>query len=190
MRRRAVLIGSLVVAGSAGLFAALGGCGSTLIANLTKERTGNISIVFQNTTPYLASLTYGSYDAWDRAPGPVQYEQTTVAANAVTDAVNLTCARNFAVGTADLVDRMTATNSINDDDFDPDLFGAEVRFSSAPTGTDVAPLPNVGTADGIELLLGVHYSCGDRILLTFVEDADAPGGFRVDVEVILDEEQI
>lgn len=190
MNQRTWLVSGLLAAGLSALFSAAGGCGTTIVANLTKERAGEITIVFQNTTPYLASFTYGTYDAWDRSPGAVDYGQLTVAANSTSEQLSLLCARNFAVGTAGLVDRMTVTNAIDNNDFDPDLFGEEVRFSSAPAGSDPATLPTAGTARGLELLLGVHYSCADVVFVSFIEDPDAPGGFRMDALVLLDEEQL
>jgi hypothetical protein len=72
------------------------------------------------------------------------------------------------------------------DEFVPEAFDTVVHFSSAPAGSTGEGLPTQGTAEGIERLLGVDYSCEDQLVFTFVQDPDAPGGFRIDYQVIVD----
>lgn len=187
MKRRTVAIGAVVAGVLAGLFPMLCGCPLSVAKNLTKERTGNISFAFINNTPYTAAFTFGTWDEWDRSPGTISIDQLLVAANTTTAPTQLTCGRSAAVGTQDLVDRVLATKADETDDFIPNAFAAEVHFSDAPAGSEAEALPTVGTALGKGVLLGVDYSCGDRLVFTFYEDPDAAGGFRVDFEVILDE---
>lgn len=169
-----------------GLLAAAAGCTPDLFDNLTKERTGNISVSFVNNTPYRAAFSYGTYDAWDRSPGPVSLQQLRLAANSTSASTSVTCRRNLAIATPDFVERVIDTEADDTDTFDPDAFDTTVHFSSAPSDSDAAALPTAGTAEGIELLLGVDYSCADQVIFTFAEDPDRPGGFRIDYEVILD----
>lgn len=178
------------VAGLAfGLAAGFGGlgCTKTLLLNLTKERTGNITVVFVNDTPYTASFSYGTWDAWDKTPGTVNMQQLRLAARTTSDAGTLPCARNMSIGTPEFIARAIATKADESvTDFDPDAFTEVVNFSSGDEGTGTGGLATEGTAAGIEKLLGADYSCADQLIFTFVQDPDAPGGFRIDFEVILD----
>ena len=188
MNRTYIAIGTTLAVAAAGILTAvLGGCIGTIGRNQLVERTGNVTVVFINNTPYQAAFSYGSYDAWDRSPGAVNFEQLTVPANTSSTAATLPCARNVAVGTDDFVARVIATKADETATaFDPDAFDTTVHFSSAPAGSAAASLPTAGSAVGAQELLGVDYSCEDRLIFTFVEDPDAPGGFRIDYEVILD----
>lgn len=165
----------------------MSGCGGTVVANLVKERTGNITIRFINDSDYRAAFSYGTWDEWDRSPGPINFEQTIVGPRVTLAPVTLPCARNFAIGTQKLVDRVLLTDADDTDDFNPDAFDVVVHFSHGTSDTDVEAVPTRGTALGIEKLLGVDYSCQDQLVVTFVEDPDAEGGFRIDFEVLLDE---
>jgi hypothetical protein len=165
----------------------LSGCNGTIWANQTKERTGNLSFAFVNTTSADAGFTYATWDQWDHTPGAINIKQLTVPAQTSTAVDTLPCARNAAIGTQDMVTRVLQTEAdVADTTFNPDLFDTVVRFAATNAGTGADSLPTAGTAQGVELLLGVDYSCEDEIVFTFVEDPDAPGGFRVDFEVILD----
>ncbi len=188
MNRTHIAMGTMLAVAAAGFFSSvLGGCIGTIGRNQLAERTGNVTVVFINNTPYQAAFSYGSYDAWDRTPGAVNFEQLTVPANTSSEAATLPCTRNVAIGTDDFVARVIATKADEAAPaFDPDAFDTTVHFSSAPAGSAAASLPTAGSALGVEKLLGVDYSCEDRLIFTFVEDPDAAGGFRIDYEVILD----
>ena len=133
-----------------------------------------------------AGFTYATWDQWDHSPGAINMKQLTVAALTSSTVDTLPCARNAAVGTQDMVTRVLETEADVTDTFNPDLFDTVVRFTTTNAGTGADSLPTAGTAQGVQVLLGVDYSCEDEIVFTFVEDPDAPGGFRVDFEVILD----
>lgn len=163
----------------------LSGCG-TLWLNQTASRQGTITIVLINETPYRASFSYGMYDDLDRdPPGGVEFEQLRLEANTtIEEPVELTCARNFAVGTQEFLERVIAADAFDVTTFDPDAFVAQVNFSDAPEGSPLAAQPTVGFASGREWLLGVNYRCGDQLLVTFLEDPSEPGGFRADLSII------
>ena len=186
IRPRLVVAGGVLALAAAWAYTALSGCTSQVVLNLTKAKTGNITIVFANTTPYAAGFSFGTWDAWDRGPGTAQLLQLSVDPHTSSTAQTATCARNLSVATQRFVDRVLATNADQTTSFIPEIFDSVVHFTQAPTGSQVTGLPSAGTAAGVELLLGVDYSCADEIIFTFVEDPDAPGGFRVDHEVILD----
>lgn len=173
-------LGAIVLTSAAGCFP------STIWANQTKERTGNITLLFINNTPYRAVFTCGTWDEWDRSPGPINLEQRNLDGNTSLAPLTLPCRRNTAIGSDLLVRRVIALERDLEDSFRPEFFDTVVRFSRAPGGSDAAPLPTEGTAEGIGKLLGVDYSCGDQLVFTFEVDPDAPGGFRIDFEVILD----
>lgn len=186
MKRSVLLAGLLTAALAAPLL--LGGCSSTFLLNQTKERTGTVNVQFVNTTPFTVLLTAGSWDALDlNPPGTISIQQSRLTANSTPAAVSLTCRRNVAVGTQALVDRVLATKTDETtSNFDTEAFGATVRFSSAAANTTATGLPTEGTAQGVEVLLGVNYSCGDTLIFTFVQDPDAEGGFRIDYELLRD----
>lgn len=190
MKLRTPLVALLI---SLSLSALPGGCipaFQTVLLNQTKERTGDITFVFQNATPYRAIFSYGTWDAWDRTPGAINLQQLRLDAYTTSDPATVPCARNAAVGTVGLIQRAVDTDADQAlADFDADAFDTVVRFSSAPEDSESAGLPTEGTAEGVEKLLGVEFSCLDQLIFTFVEDPDAPGGFRIDYTVILDVEK-
>lgn len=172
----------------AGTLVAIAGCG-TIWKNLTKARDGNVTLSFTNTTVHRAAFSYGSYDAWDRTPGAVELRQLALAGQQVSQTLSIPCGRNLAIATERMIERATVTEADETvDNFEPDMFSTVVHFSDAPSDSDAEFLPTVGTANGIELMLGRDYSCEDTIFFTFVEDPDAEGGFRIDYEVILNDQ--
>lgn len=163
-----------------------GGCSTDFIANQTAERQGNITVQFINNTSFRAAYTFGTYDSLDRnPPGPVTLQQLRLEPGTSTP-VALLCRRNFAIGTQEMFDRIVDTDADEAANFDADAFDTTVHFSSAPADSDAAALPTEGTAAGRELLLGVDFQCDDRVLITFEQDPNAPGGFRIDFAVLPD----
>jgi hypothetical protein len=161
------------------------GCTGELVANLIEERSGEITVVVINNTPYRAAFTLGGYDALQRDPlGEVDLQQQRLEENTSTSPLTLSCSRNTAMGTEALVQRVIDTKADEADDFDADAFAAVIRFSSAPADSDAAALPTAGTAEGVEVRLGVDYACGDQLIFTLIQDAAAPGGFRVDFDLL------
>jgi hypothetical protein len=177
----AVLVSILVVL--------TGGC-ADLIANLIEERSGNVTVVFINNTPYRAAFTFGTYDALDRdlPYGEVDLLQRRLEAMTSTASITLSCRRNLAIGTEEFVQRARDTEANLVPQFDDDAFDTVVHFSDAPIDSDAAALPTVGTAEGREVRLGVDYACGDELIFTLVEDASAPGGFAIEFRLLHSED--
>lgn len=174
---------------AAGLLLALSGCTADLIRNQTAERQGDISVQFINTTPFRAAFSFGSYDSLERNPATAIFEQLLVEAQSTSASQTIGCRRIAAVGTQAFIDQVLRANADDVADFNPDAFSAEVNFSSAPLDSEAASLPTAGTARGREAQLGVEFSCGDRLIFTFVEDDTAEGGFRIDFSVVVDDEE-
>lgn len=184
----ALLLGSGL---ALGLTSGTAGCSETFIRNQTFFVSGNVTAIFINATPYRAIFSFGSYNALDKTgPGPVALRQLRLEGLDTSASQTLTCRRNIAVGTQALIDRAVDTNADGDlANFDPDAFDIVVRFSDAAADSDAAGLPTVGTARGRDVLLGIDYVCSDQLIFTFVEDASAPGGFRIDYNVAQAEQQ-
>jgi hypothetical protein len=165
------------------LLAGTTGCTSELLANLIEERSGDVTVVIINNTPYRAAFTFGSYDALQRnPPGDVNLEQQRLEGHTSTAPTTIPCNRNTAIGTAALIQRAIDTNADEADDFDADAFGTVVNFSSAPADSAAAALPTVGTAEGIEVRLGVDYACGDQLIFTFV--GEEPDELAIEFDVL------
>jgi hypothetical protein len=175
-----------LVAGLVALFATLAaGCPDDFVANLIEERSGRISVIIINNTPYRASFTLGGYDALVRnPPSDAELQQRRLEAMTTTSPISLNCVRNIAIGTEALVERVIETEGNLAANFDVDAFSELVHFSSAPIDDPAAALPTVGTAEGREVRLGVDFACGDQLIFTFEQDATATGGFRIDYNVL------
>ena len=161
---------------------------SSLFKNLVAPVTGDVAFTFINDTPYRAAFSFGTYNDLDRSPGAVNLQQLRLEAHTTSELVVVPCARNAAIGTEGFVTRVLATDADDTPEFDADAFHEWVGFSSFPTGSTGAGLADAGYAEGLEVLLGVDFSCGDQLIFTFVEDGTAPGGFRIDFAVLLDAE--
>ncbi len=185
---RKLIAGSLIALLGAVEAAWQPGCTPTVVRNLTAERTGNINVLVINDTPYRATFSFGTYDAWDRnPPGSIDFKQTRLEAHASTGSVALTCARNLAIGTQGLYQRALDRDQTSVSGFDPDAFDTVVHFSDAASDSTLAGVATVGTAAGVEKLLGIDYTCEDQVIFTLVQDPAAPGGFRIDFVDVVDQ---
>lgn len=163
------------------------GCSGDFIANMTEERTGNITVVFINNTPFRANFSFGTFDSLDRnPPSAPAFQQQRVEANTTSATQTIGCRRDFAIGTPELLERALVTGATNTANFDPDLFIEGIAFSSAAPGTDAADLPTDGTGPSFAALLGVDFTCQDQLIITFSQDATTPTGFRVSLQVLPD----
>lgn len=177
-----------------GLLAAMmvftvGGCDGSFVGNLVEERQGNVRVQFINNTPYRALLSVGSYDDLARFPvGEVTVQQRRVEANTATTVISLACRRNIAVNTSKLIRRIRDTDAVSAQNLDEDLLSDFIGFSAAPQGSSAESIPTAGTTPGVELLLGVDYTCEDLLILIFHVDPGTPSGFRVEFRLIQDEE--
>jgi hypothetical protein len=160
----------------------------SLLRNFFAEVTGEVTFSFINDTPYRAVFSFGTYHDLDRTPGTVNLGQLRLEAHTASEPTALACAHNAIVGTQELVDRVFATGADDTPEFDVDALRDTVGFSSFPIDSAGAGLADVGYAEGLEVLLGYDFSCGDQLIFTFVEDETAPGGFRIDFAVLVSEE--
>lgn len=168
-----------------------GSCAPNLVANLIEERAGDISVIFINNTPYRVVFTYGTYDPLDRiTPGEVNMAQERIEAHLTSGPNTIPCARAFAIGTEEFIARANATDApAAIQEFDSGAFTPDIIFSSAPPDDVAATMPTAGKiAGGYEVLLGVDYACGDRLIFVFEEDEAAPGTFRVEFALLQTEE--
>lgn len=166
---------------------ALVGCGEFWLNN-TKKLEGTVTVSFVNNTESDAVLTAAVWNDLDRpSERAVQFVQPRVLRLSRTDDFTLACARNLAIGTQQMVDWVLESTALEDPEFDPAALNADVFFNREDDGSPAENAPVDGRAAGVGLLVGVDYSCGDRIVFTFEEDADVDGGFRVDYAVIRDE---
>jgi hypothetical protein len=190
MKNKSVVVSlGLMAAVVAGLLATVG-CLPAVFVNLTAERTGSVTFIFINDTPYRASFSFGTYDAWDRLPETVtELNQLRLEARTTSAPASVQCMRNAVIGTDEFVTRVLNSGGAESPTFDVDAFDAVVHFSSAAADAPDAALPTVGTALGVEKLLGIDYSCADQLIFTFVQDPDAEGGFRIDFAVLQEEEE-
>lgn len=165
----------------------ISGCTGDLIANLTEERTWNITVVFINNTPFRANFSFGTFDSLDRnPPSAPAFQQQRVEAFTTSATQTIGCRRNFAIGTQEFLERTLITGATNVATFDPDLFIEGIAFSSAAPGSDAADLPTDGIGPSFEALLGVDFTCLDQLIITFSQDDTAPTGFSVKLEVLPD----
>jgi len=172
-----------------GLAACAAGCSGQFASYITEERDGNITVQVINNTRYRAAFSFGSWDSLERdPPGAVTLQQQRLEGRSSTSTITVACRRNVAIGTEEFLQRVLDTNADDTANFDADAFVAGVSFSDAPADSTAAALPTVGTALGREVLLGVHFTCGDLLIFILEEDATAQGGFRIDFRVLPDEE--
>jgi hypothetical protein len=61
-----------------------------------------------------------------------------------------------------------------------DLLKDTIGFTGAPFGDPQANVPTQGTAQGVTRYLGPDYLLNGMLIFTFVQDAAAEGGFRID----------
>ena len=176
---------------SAGLVSFGGwGCAAELLQNQTASLAGNVSVIIVNDTPFRASYTFGTFNDLQRdPPGAVNFEQNRLAAGLSSPPSSLACGRDMAIGTTKLLQRVIDTNADQAAlGFDEDAFSITVNFSDAPDGSGLEAVATVGTAAGLNKLVGVDFSCGDELIFTFRPDPDAEGGFRIDFQLIHDDQ--
>ena len=188
MKTRFVAVGFLALVSAA--LTAGSGCSPTFLQNLTAPLNSNVSLTFVNDTEFRASFTYGIYNDLERdPPGAVNFVQNRLEAGMSTAPNSVACARNVSIGTAKLLQRVLDTDGdLNVPNFDEDAFSITVNFSDTPADSDLAAAATVGTAAGMDKLVGVDFSCGDELIFTFRRDPDAEGGFRIDFVLIHDDE--
>jgi hypothetical protein len=154
-----------------------------------------MSVGFINNTPFRAIFTFGGYDQLDQDGLPIGFGQIRVEGNTSSPQIAQPCRKTFSVGGDELILRIERNRE------DPVLVITDeaalvngVNFSGAPLGDPLEAEPTEGTAEGMDRLIGVDFTCertdirqnsGTGLLLfTFVEDAASPGGFRIDYQFV------
>jgi hypothetical protein len=154
-----------------------------------------IIVGFINDTPYRAIFTFGAYDQDDQTSLPTSFQQLRLEGNTASQQFSQPCRKTFSVGGDELIRLITVNEN------DPDLTVSDqqalvhgVNFSSAPASDPLAAEPTEGTAQGRLVLDGVDFDCNRSdirqttgtglLIFTFVQDASAAGGFRIDYSFI------
>lgn len=169
--------------------------GSNLAAGTGLPTPRAIQVGFINNTPFRAIFTYGAYDQDDKTSLPTGFGQLRLEGNTSSAQVAQPCRKTFSLGGDELIRLITENEKdpnlvVND----PRALVRGVNFSNAPANDPLAAEPTEGTAQGKIVLNGVDFDCirtdirqttGSGLLLfTFVQDASAPGGFRVDFSFV------
>ncbi len=185
----------------AGLWAC-GSCTTTAVVNLPAAQsdfvgpfgqvaTRAVQVGFINNTPFRAIFTFGSYNPLDQDGLPTNFGQRRIEGNTATDVVAAPCRKTFSIGGEELI-RLIDQNRNNPaiTITDERALVEGVFFSSAPLGDPLEAEPTEGTAQAINLLNGVDFTCVRKdifdttgaglLTFTFEEDPAAPGGFRID----------
>lgn len=185
----------------AGLWAC-GSCSTTAVVNLPAAQsdfvgpsgqvaTRAVQVGFVNNTPFRAIFTFGSYNPLDQEGLPTNFGQRRIEGNTATAVVAAPCRKTFSIGGEELI-RLIDQNRNNPliTITDERALVEGVFFSSAPLGDPLEAEPTEGTAQAINLLNGVDFSCVRKdifeatgaglLTFTFEEDPASPGGFRID----------
>ena len=104
-------------------------------------------------------------------------------AESTSDRITFTCTREWSLGS----DRLIELLEFNDltDEADQEALTPGVQFFQDDLTDPEADPVLIGTADPNSALIGVDYQCDSLLVFRLLEDPAAPGGFRVDVEVLL-----
>ena len=113
MKTRFVTVGFRTVL-SVGVAALAGpGCSGTLFQNVTAPLNDNITLTFVNETQFRASFTYGIFHDLARDPaGVVNFFQERLEAGLSTAPNSVVCARDAAIGTTKLLERVIETDGM------------------------------------------------------------------------------
>lgn len=153
---------------------------------------GNITATFVNNTPYRAIFTVATFNHFDQNSIPHNPQQFANGQNGTQDLegntavgpITFQCDRALSIGGIQMLERLTDSTedltTLNEDALMP---GA--GFSAAAVGDALGTLPTEGTAEPVDILQGAEFQCESLIVVTFSEDANAPGGFSISYDVIL-----
>jgi hypothetical protein len=153
-------------------------------------RRGNVNVAFINNTPFRAIFTFGTYDPQNPLFVP-QFDQFTAGPNAAdrlegnTDSQVFTfqCGRAMSIGGDELIQRIREEGLGTD--ADQAALEPGITFSDRPLDDPDADQPTAGRAVGVVTLQGYEYRCESLLVYTFELDPTQPGGFRIDLNVIL-----
>lgn len=172
--------------------ASISSCTATALLNVSAPTgtflapTGSPSpralrVTFINNTPFRAIFTFGSYDPLDKNTTPTGFGQLRLASGATSPLQTQPCKKSFSVGGEELIRLIDVRNlTVND----PRALIDGVNFSAAPVGDPLEAEPTEGTALGRVDRAGVDFTCESVLIYSFNQDATAPGGFRIDLQVL------
>jgi hypothetical protein len=204
--KRSPISGRHLIVLAAGLAGAVVSCSTTALFNLPAATSDfapglgqptprAVQVGFINNTPFRAIFTFGGYEPYDQDALPTSFGQLRLEGNTASAQVAQPCRKAFTVGGADLI-RLITENEADPSMAvpDPQALIRGVNFSGAPVGDPLEAEPTEGTAEALDLLVGVDFTCnrtdirqatGSGLLLfTFEQDAAAPGGFRIDYQFV------
>ena len=154
-----------------------------------------LTVGFVNNTNARAIFTFGSYNPLDQDGLPTNFGQLRLEANTASAQLAIPCRRIVSVGGPQLIALIEDTqNSPLINVVDDNALINGVNFSTAPLGDPLEAAPTEGTAAGIDLTVGVDFTCARTdildqtgtglVIFTFDEDPGAPGGFSTTFEFI------
>lgn len=180
-----------------------GGCDQYFY--MTQPLTNPVTVGIINKTPYRAIFTFGAWEPLDSqslpqfintrlesktndptGEGTASVQTLTLASGAATPG----CRRSISLGSSELIQQINNKKDvlkIVSPPFEITNKGAMitgVNFSDAALDSPDVDNPTVGTAESVTVDNGVDYPCGSAVIFTLVQDAQAKGGFRVDVGTI------
>ncbi len=149
----------------------------------------NVRVSVFNRTPYRAIFTIGMFNFWSQESQP-QFSQfangqdnsLVLEGNSMIGPQVLICERTLGVGTMEVIRQIRKFN--RQENLNLPALDEGVGFSAAPVDDPLGVVPTEGTAEGINIFIGVDFPCESELLLFLEEDASAPGGFRVAFEVV------
>ena len=153
----------------------------------TAGERGTSLVLFINNTPHRAIFTLGAYDDLDQNTEPQLLSfgpngVRSLEADESSGLFSITCARVYSIG-GDTMRRLAEENLEEDEILDEALVPG-VFFSSAELGDENEALPTDGTADPLDLWLGVDFPCNSLIVFRFEINDVGDKPFRIDFEVI------
>lgn len=184
---------------AAGIVSLCASCTEDIYRNLTSPlgegqvgSRGNVTVTFVNNTAFRAIFTVATFNHFDQTSTPNEPLQFADGTDGTNELVGNTafgpftfqCDRALSIGGIQMLERLTDTtddlSTLNED-----ALATGVGFSAAAVGDALATLPTEGTAQPLDVLQGAEFQCESLIIITFEQDPNAPGGFRIDHEVIL-----
>jgi hypothetical protein len=154
---------------------------STFIGPVGQIVPRPLQVVFINNTGFRAIFTFGSYDQLNEETSPTGFGQLRLEANTTSTQQTQPCRKTFSVGGEELK-RLIEVRDL--DVTDPRALVDGVNFSGAPLGDPLEAEPTEGTAQGLVARAGVDFDCESLLIFRLEQDAMAPGGFRIDLDVV------
>jgi len=152
----------------------------------------DFSATFVNNTPYRAIFTVAAFNHFNQQAVPNDVQQfadgqddtAVLEGNTAAGPFTFQCNRALSIGGIQMLERLV-DSAVDPSQLNQDALMTGVGFSAAALGDPLATLPTEGTADPLDIWQGSAFQCESLIVVTFEQDPNAPGGFRIDYDVIL-----